>query len=213
MFTRTKHRANRLADVSWRGTASSAERIHGNRIAGAAHRRRSPASRPAATAVLVATDIAARGIDVEALGHVVNFDVPHAPDDYIHRVGRTGARRGDRRRLHLRRAARRRTICARIERADRQAPAARHAARLRLREAAGRAASRCRSASVIAAIRARKADERARAQPRALGDSPGIPEQRRPAAPAPRPARPRRGGASAGRDRSGPGRQIDRFSA
>src|SRR5207237_7438363 len=40
--------------------------------------------------VLVATDIAARGIDVEALGHVVNFDVPAVPDDYIHRVGRTG---------------------------------------------------------------------------------------------------------------------------
>ena len=40
--------------------------------------------------MLVATDIAARGIDVEALGHVVNFDVPMAPDDYIHRVGRTG---------------------------------------------------------------------------------------------------------------------------
>jgi ATP-dependent RNA helicase RhlE len=40
--------------------------------------------------VLVATDIAARGIDVEALGHVVNFDVPQAPEDYIHRVGRTG---------------------------------------------------------------------------------------------------------------------------
>jgi ATP-dependent RNA helicase RhlE len=49
---------------------------------------RSPASRTAAQ-VLVATDIAARGIDVEALGHVVNFDVPHMPEDYIHRVGRT----------------------------------------------------------------------------------------------------------------------------
>jgi ATP-dependent RNA helicase RhlE len=66
-----------------------AERIHGNR---------SQVQRTAALAgfktgrykVLVATDIAARGIDVEALGHVVNFDVPLAPDDYIHRVGRTG---------------------------------------------------------------------------------------------------------------------------
>jgi ATP-dependent RNA helicase RhlE len=66
-----------------------AERIHGNR---------SQAQRTAALAgfksgrfpVLVATDIAARGIDVDALGHVVNFDVPRAPDDYIHRVGRTG---------------------------------------------------------------------------------------------------------------------------
>ena len=58
------------------------------------HRRRSaptrsPASRAGSYRVLVATDIAARGIDVEALGHVVNFDVPQLPEDYIHRVGRT----------------------------------------------------------------------------------------------------------------------------
>jgi ATP-dependent RNA helicase RhlE len=88
IFTRTKHRANRLADfLVQRGIR--AERIHGNR---------SQAQRTAALAgfksgrfpVLVATDIAARGIDVDALGHVVNFDVPQAPDDYIHRVGRTG---------------------------------------------------------------------------------------------------------------------------
>ena len=88
IFTRTKHRANRLADfLVQRGVR--AERIHGNR---------SQAQRTAALAgfkegrfpVLVATDIAARGIDVDALGHVVNFDVPQAPDDYIHRVGRTG---------------------------------------------------------------------------------------------------------------------------
>jgi len=88
IFTRTKHRANRLADfLVQRGI--TAERIHGNR---------SQAQRTAALAgfksgrfpVLVATDIAARGIDVDALGHVVNFDVPQVPDDYIHRVGRTG---------------------------------------------------------------------------------------------------------------------------
>ncbi|HET7622540.1 MAG TPA: DEAD/DEAH box helicase [Gemmatimonadaceae bacterium] len=88
VFTRTKHRANRLTEfLSSRGVR--AERIHGNR---------SQAQRTAALAgfkngefpVLVATDIAARGIDVEALGHVVNFDVPVAPEDYIHRVGRTG---------------------------------------------------------------------------------------------------------------------------
>jgi ATP-dependent RNA helicase RhlE len=88
IFTRTKHRANRLADfLVQRGI--KAERIHGNR---------SQAQRTAALAgfksgrfpVLVATDIAARGIDVDALGHVVNFDVPQVPDDYIHRVGRTG---------------------------------------------------------------------------------------------------------------------------
>jgi ATP-dependent RNA helicase RhlE len=88
IFTRTKHRANRLADFLVRNGIKT-ERIHGNR---------SQAQRTAALAgfrsgaypVLVATDIAARGIDVEALGHVVNFDVPLAPDDYIHRVGRTG---------------------------------------------------------------------------------------------------------------------------
>jgi ATP-dependent RNA helicase RhlE len=88
VFTRTKHRANRLADALVR-SGIKAERIHGNR---------SQSQRTAALAgfkngrfpVLVATDIAARGIDVDALGHVVNFDVPQAPEDYIHRVGRTG---------------------------------------------------------------------------------------------------------------------------
>src|SRR5205085_7529082 len=88
VFTRTKHRANRLADYLVQHGVK-AERIHGNR---------SQSQRTAALAgfksgrypVLVATDIAARGIDVEALSHVVNFDVPAAPDDYIHRVGRTG---------------------------------------------------------------------------------------------------------------------------
>jgi ATP-dependent RNA helicase RhlE len=87
VFTRTKHRANRLADVLARH-GLSCERIHGNR---------SQAQRTAALAgfkagtfrVLVATDIAARGIDVEELSHVINFDVPGVADDYIHRVGRT----------------------------------------------------------------------------------------------------------------------------
>ena len=88
VFTRTKHRANRLADFLGRA-GIQAGRLHGNR---------SQAQRTSALAafknghspVLVATDIAARGIDVDALGHVVNFDVPLATDDYIHRVGRTG---------------------------------------------------------------------------------------------------------------------------
>ena len=87
VFTRTKHRANRLGEYLVKH-GINAERIHGNR---------SQAQRTAALAgfkngqfrVLVATDIAQRGIDVEALGHVVNFDVPLVPDDYIHRVGRT----------------------------------------------------------------------------------------------------------------------------
>ncbi len=87
VFTRTKHRADRVAKFLMR-EGIAAERIHGNR------------SQPQRTLalqgfkrgkfrVLVATDIAARGIDIEALGHVVNFDVPHVPEDYIHRVGRT----------------------------------------------------------------------------------------------------------------------------
>ena len=87
VFTRTKHRANRLAKLLNR-KGITAERIHGNR---------SQSQRTKALAgfkrgdfrVLVATDVAARGIDVEALGHVVNFDVPKVPEDYIHRVGRT----------------------------------------------------------------------------------------------------------------------------
>jgi ATP-dependent RNA helicase RhlE len=88
VFTRTKHRANRLHTQLVKHSIK-AERIHGNR---------SQSQRTEALAgfksgryrVLVATDIASRGIDVEALGHVVNFDVPLAPEDYIHRIGRTG---------------------------------------------------------------------------------------------------------------------------
>jgi ATP-dependent RNA helicase RhlE len=87
VFTRTKHRANRLAEFLERHGVPC-DRIHGNR---------SQAQRTDALArfkggtlqVLVATDIAARGIDVEALSHVINFDVPNVPEDYIHRVGRT----------------------------------------------------------------------------------------------------------------------------
>jgi ATP-dependent RNA helicase RhlE len=87
VFTRTKHRANRLAEYLDRH-GISAVRIHGNR---------SQAQRTEALAgfksgkyrILVATDIAQRGIDVVALEHVVNFDVPAVAEDYIHRVGRT----------------------------------------------------------------------------------------------------------------------------
>ncbi len=87
-FTRTKHRANRLADFLKRHNISCVP-IHGNR---------SQAQRTAALAgfksgqfrLLVATDIAARGIDISDVSHVINFDCPHLADDYIHRVGRTG---------------------------------------------------------------------------------------------------------------------------
>jgi ATP-dependent RNA helicase RhlE len=87
VFTRTKHRANRLASQLV-AAGIKAERIHGNRSQ--AQRTQALAGfKDGAYQVLVATDIAARGIDVEALGHVVNFDVPLAAEDYIHRVGRT----------------------------------------------------------------------------------------------------------------------------
>jgi ATP-dependent RNA helicase RhlE len=86
-FTRTKHRANRVAEFLARHNVPS-DRIHGNR---------SQAQRTQALAqfkhgrirVLVATDVAARGIDITGLSHVVNFDVPASSDDYIHRIGRT----------------------------------------------------------------------------------------------------------------------------
>jgi ATP-dependent RNA helicase RhlE len=87
VFTRTKHRANRLWEFLTRRGVEAA-RIHGNR----SQNQRTEALagfKNGAFRVLVATDIAARGIDVEALGHVVNFDVPMQPEDYIHRVGRT----------------------------------------------------------------------------------------------------------------------------
>jgi ATP-dependent RNA helicase RhlE len=87
VFTRTKHRANRLAEQLVKAGIKAA-RIHGNR----SQAQRTDALegfKDGRYRVLVATDIAARGIDITELGHVVNFDVPQAPEDYIHRVGRT----------------------------------------------------------------------------------------------------------------------------
>ena len=162
---RSSSRARSTAPTGWPSTwcaaGIDAARIHGNR---------SQAQRTEALAgfksgryrVLVATDIAARGIDVEALGHVVNFDVPAAPDDYIHRVGRTGARRADRRRRSRSWRRRRKPDLRAIERAigkrlprvtlpdfDYKAQAAVFEVPLRDR---------------IAAIRTRKREERARAE-------------------------------------------------
>jgi ATP-dependent RNA helicase RhlE len=88
VFTRTKHRANRLADTL-QAAGIRCGKIHGNRSQG----QRTLALdefKSGKCPVLVATDIVARGIDVEDLGHVVNFDVPVVADDYIHRIGRTG---------------------------------------------------------------------------------------------------------------------------
>ena len=87
VFTRTKHRANKLAKYLGE-QGIKVDRIHGNR----SQAQRTEALRGFKSGkyrVLVATDIAARGIDVTALGHVVNFDVPVVAEDYIHRVGRT----------------------------------------------------------------------------------------------------------------------------
>ncbi len=163
-FTRTKHRANRLADfLEKRGMAVA--RIHGSR---------SQAQRTEALAgfkrgkfrVLVATDIAARGIDVEELGLVVNFDVPNLPEDYIHRVGRTAraeatgdaytfvspSEEGDLRAIE--RQIGKRIPRKVVESFDYNAkPEERFEVPL---------------AERIAAIRARKADERARAKAKAL---------------------------------------------
>jgi ATP-dependent RNA helicase RhlE len=196
VFTRTKHRANRLYEaLAKRGV--SCERIHGNR---------SQPQRTQALAgfksgryrVLVATDIAARGIDVEALPHVVNFDVPHVPEDYIHRVGRTARaertgdaftfvspeEEGDLRGIE--KALGRRLPRITVPGFDYSAaPAERFEIPVGER---------------IAAIRARKSEERARArakgQRRATSAAPSSPRAEAPSfgrGPRPRPIRKRRG--------------------
>jgi Superfamily II DNA and RNA helicases len=88
VFTRTKRSADRIAHILEKRDHSS-NRIHGDR---------SQSQREAAlksfktgkTRVLVATDVAARGIDIESVSHVINYDIPEAPEDYVHRIGRTG---------------------------------------------------------------------------------------------------------------------------
>jgi ATP-dependent RNA helicase RhlE len=164
-FTRTKHRANRLAEFLVRHRVQ-ADRIHGNR----SQSQRTQALegfKAGRIRVLVATDIAARGIDVSELSHVVNFDVPAVPEDYIHRVGRTAraeavgdaltlvspAEEGDFKAIE-------RAVGARISRVtlpgfDYTLPSA-EKLEVPLHER-------------IAAIRARKADERARARHKARG--------------------------------------------
>ena len=87
VFTRTKHRCNRLTEQLVKAGVV-AERIHGNRSQ-AQRTLALDAFKRGRCRVLVATDIAARGLDIDELSHVVNFDVPHVPEDYIHRAGRT----------------------------------------------------------------------------------------------------------------------------
>jgi ATP-dependent RNA helicase RhlE len=88
VFTRTKHFANKVAEhLQAKGIASGA--IHGNKSQGA--RTKALADfKSGATRVLVATDIAARGLDIDQLPHVVNIELPNVPEDYVHRIGRTG---------------------------------------------------------------------------------------------------------------------------
>ncbi len=88
VFTRTKHGANRLAQQLDRDGITAAA-IHGNKSQGARTRALADFKR-GAVRTLVATDIAARGLDIDGLPHVVNFELPNVPEDYVHRIGRTG---------------------------------------------------------------------------------------------------------------------------
>lgn len=88
VFTRTKHGANRLAEYLNKHGVTALP-IHGNKSQNARTRALSDFKRGELQA-LVATDIAARGLDIEQLPHVVNFDLPNVPEDYVHRIGRTG---------------------------------------------------------------------------------------------------------------------------
>ena len=92
IFTRTKHRANNLAKQLSRAQLPS-EAIHGGKSQ-TARTRALDNFRSGKTEILVATDIAARGLDVEEVTHVINFDLPNIPESYVHRIGRT-ARAGE----------------------------------------------------------------------------------------------------------------------
>ncbi len=88
VFTRTKHGADRVAEQLGR-SGIRAEAMHGNKSQ-AARQRTLASFKSNRTRVLVATDLAARGIDVDGVSHVFNYDLPHEPETYVHRIGRTG---------------------------------------------------------------------------------------------------------------------------
>jgi ATP-dependent RNA helicase RhlE len=88
VFTRTKHGANKVARKLERA-GIVAEAIHGNKSQNA-RQRALRSFKNGDVGVLVATDIAARGIDVDAVSHVFNYELPHEPESYVHRIGRTG---------------------------------------------------------------------------------------------------------------------------
>lgn len=87
VFTRTKHGANKVVRLLARSSVN-AEAIHGNKSQSAREQALSN-FKTGRTRVLVATDIAARGLDVEAITHVINYDLPNEPESYVHRIGRT----------------------------------------------------------------------------------------------------------------------------
>ncbi|MGB0425073.1 MAG: helicase-related protein, partial [Flavobacteriales bacterium] len=88
VFTRTKHRANRLAEKLVKSHITAAA-IHGNKTQNA-RTKALKEFKEGKVRVLVATDIAARGLDIPLLPHVINFELPNVPEDYVHRIGRTG---------------------------------------------------------------------------------------------------------------------------
>ena len=87
VFTRTKHGANRLA-TQLESDGITATAIHGNKSQ-SARTRALQDFKKGSVRVLVATDVAARGLDIQRLPHVVNYELPHVPEDYVHRIGRT----------------------------------------------------------------------------------------------------------------------------
>jgi len=93
VFTRTKHGANRVSEHLSR-TGVVAEAIHGNKSQNA-RQRAMDLFRSGKARVLVATDIAARGIDIDDISHVINFELPNEPESYVHRIGRTARAGGE----------------------------------------------------------------------------------------------------------------------
>ena len=176
VFTRTKHRANRLADFLSRHGFET-DRIHGNRSQGqrqAALQQFKSGRLP----VLVATDIVARGIDIEDLSHVVNFDVPVVAEDYVHRIGRTGRAQASGEALTFMAPEERQALAA-IERA-----VGKPLPRVTLQDfdyhARPDAQLEIPIQQRIAEIRKRKAEERARGAARKAAERKPVPAQRQP---------------------------------